>query len=275
MIDSRFVDTLVLGLGDRLADAADIVHQTAMWTHGSVDRMIEAGYGKSRATGLRLAADALCRFKVLERDQSGWRPNPLACTPELASTLHGADAGRRMAIRETLPTLAATLPAEPSALGRLLPTAGLRHVLVNRTDDAFLDIAASAQLSITVMAPYLNEEGTKWAVSVLRASPAERKILVIREYPKVKVHIDMVSDDLRAGRVEIFDYHLASNRGWYETFHAKVVLADDTTAYIGSANFLKYWRHSVEIGVVVKGDVARTLHFVVAAILQIAAPIAY
>jgi phosphatidylserine/phosphatidylglycerophosphate/cardiolipin synthase-like enzyme len=44
----------------------------------------------------------------------------------------------------------------------------------------------------------------------------------------------------------------------YETFHAKVLLADDDEAYVGSANMTKWsFEQSLELGVLVRGRAAR------------------
>ena len=50
-------------------------------------------------------------------------------------------------------------------------------------------------------------------------------------------------DWLRALKVSVRDYHLSHDAATgralpIETFHAKLVLADDTLAYVGSANLL-------------------------------------
>ncbi|UVF19991.1 phospholipase D-like domain-containing protein [Microvirga terrae] len=212
---------------------------------------------------------------MLDGGPERWKPNPTACNLELAATLRGADSGRRAAIREFAPEVTITMPTKPSILGDRLPSAGLRHVLVQHTDTAFQELAASASLSLVVMTPFLNEEGARWALDILSSSKAATKILVIRNRSKIRPEVRPILSEICARSVQVFDYYLPVEVREYETFHAKVVLADDRLAYLGSANFLRYRRHSVEMGVVVKGEAAKTVHFVVSAILGIAQPIAY
>jgi phosphatidylserine/phosphatidylglycerophosphate/cardiolipin synthase-like enzyme len=53
--------------------------------------------------------------------------------------------------------------------------------------------------------------------------------------------------------------------GGFETFHAKVALADSELAYVGSANMTMFSRHSMELGVLIEGRAARVVANVVRA----------
>jgi phosphatidylserine/phosphatidylglycerophosphate/cardiolipin synthase-like enzyme len=72
--------------------------------------------------------------------------------------------------------------------------------------------------------------------------------------------------------VTIFDYTLPREGGkGVETFHAKLVLADATRAYVGSSNMT--WgslEHSMELGLVVAGAAAKRLAILTDAIVGIA-----
>ena len=60
-----------------------------------------------------------------------------------------------------------------------------------------------------------------------------------------------------------------------ETFHAKVVLADANALYVGSSNFMgSALDRSFECGVIVRGEAARQLRYVLAALQSVARPIA-
>jgi phosphatidylserine/phosphatidylglycerophosphate/cardiolipin synthase-like enzyme len=61
--------------------------------------------------------------------------------------------------------------------------------------------------------------------------------------------------------------------GGYESFHAKVVLADEDLAYVGSANMTQYERHSMELGLVVEGRPARAIASVVRAVEEVSLPV--
>lgn len=58
----------------------------------------------------------------------------------------------------------------------------------------------------------------------------------------------------------------------YETFHAKVVLADDRLAYVGSANLLAQLHHLMELGSVLQGRAARVVASVVRAVEAVSPP---
>ena len=59
-----------------------------------------------------------------------------------------------------------------------------------------------------------------------------------------------------------------------ETFHAKVVLADVSSFYVGSSNFMgSALDRSFECGVIVRGETARQLRYVLAALQSIARPV--
>jgi phosphatidylserine/phosphatidylglycerophosphate/cardiolipin synthase-like enzyme len=71
--------------------------------------------------------------------------------------------------------------------------------------------------------------------------------------------------------VEVYDYAIPRPAGaGTETFHAKVVLADDNYAYVGSANMNKSsLEYSMELGILVRGEAATLVSKVIDAILQI------
>ena len=69
-----------------------------------------------------------------------------------------------------------------------------------------------------------------------------------------------------------FDYTLNAVGG-FETFHAKVGLADSVLAYVGSANMTMFSRHSMDLGVLVEGRAARVVANVTRAVTKVAHPI--
>jgi len=80
-------------------------------------------------------------------------------------------------------------------------------------------------------------------------------------------------------RVSVRDYHLshaaAAGRALpIETFHAKLIVADDTLAYVGSANLLNSSEGlSLETGLLVEGAAAVQVARLVDAVLRIARPL--
>ena len=77
---------------------------------------------------------------------------------------------------------------------------------------------------------------------------------------------------MTAAGILAFDYTLDAVGG-FETFHAKVALADSELAYVGSANMTMFARHSMELGVVVEGRAARVIANVIRAVVRVARPI--
>ena len=83
-------------------------------------------------------------------------------------------------------------------------------------------------------------------------------------------------DWLRALHVSVRDYHLshgaeAGRALPIETFHAKLVLADDTLAYVGSANLLYSSEGlSLETGLLVEGSAAIQVARLVDGVLRVA-----
>jgi len=59
-----------------------------------------------------------------------------------------------------------------------------------------------------------------------------------------------------------------------ETFHAKILLADNDQAYIGSANMNRWSRDvSMECGVIISGPCVRPVATLIEAIMAIAQPL--
>ena len=64
-----------------------------------------------------------------------------------------------------------------------------------------------------------------------------------------------------------------SNTFGRETFHAKVVLCDSDTAYLGSSNMTSAsLEHSMEMGVALRGRAAADVAVVVEAVMKAAQP---
>ena len=77
-------------------------------------------------------------------------------------------------------------------------------------------------------------------------------------------------------QVSVRDYHLSHSAAEgralpIETFHAKLVVADDTLAYVGSANLLTSSEGlSLETGLLVEGRAAAQVARLVDAVLRVA-----
>jgi hypothetical protein len=175
-----------------------------------------------------------------------------------------------LADKETSYT-AVTMPMAPSALATALPAIGVAHAALLSTADAMSRVAIAAEERMTILTPFLNADGLRFVAALFECSPATSRTLVLRQSAAVlRVLADDANRLVNLG-VRLLNYHLPCNAG-YETFHAKVVLADRRVAYIGSANMLGYTRQSVELGVVVHGRPAEVVSTVVRAIEAVAVP---
>ena len=122
------------------------------------------------------------------------------------------------------------------------------------------------------MTPFLNPAGLAWAEDLFETTPAPIRQLVVRATPEVRSLLSKSADRLFALSVDILDYCIPLGEDRYETFHAKVVLADDRIAYIGSSNMLEYERRSMELGVIVEGQAVQAVAALARAVRQVAYP---
>jgi phosphatidylserine/phosphatidylglycerophosphate/cardiolipin synthase-like enzyme len=93
--------------------------------------------------------------------------------------------------------------------------------------------------------------------------------LIIRRSGIARAAVDRGWNDLLHLRVDVLDYTLAV-QGGYETFHAKILLADQDLAYVGSANMTAFVRHSMELGILTDGRAARVVASIVRGVERIA-----
>lgn len=176
-------------------------------------------------------------------------------------SLQGAAVSRRLVQRREGAVVAATLPTGAGSIAGMLPELGRTHALVETTGAAFQEIARVAKDDFTVFAPFLNDKGAGWLRDLFASTSATERSLVVRDWARSRRVLNPVLDELASFGVKIFDYY-RWQAGGYETFHAKLLIADELLAYVGSANFLQYRRSSMELGVLVRGNAARTVRFV-------------
>lgn len=187
--------------------------------------------------------------------------------PELrrmAQLLKGAEHFRRLCREGSSIELAVTMPLSPCYLERELAALGGRRGGFLDTPSAFTRIAQSANQRLVVMVPFIDPTGFNWVRRVFGMARSEiEKVLILRDLGKYAADISVHHQEwLNALGIRIEDYSLAHDPQYgrrleTETFHAKLVLADDKLAYVGSANLL--WSSesaSLEAGVVIDGDAA-------------------
>ena len=175
---------------------------------------------------------------------------------------------------ETEVDVVLTPPERPSRLESTLLSRGYVESMVDHTDATFMHIASLASYRFVVMVPFIDETGLINLIKAWESTKDDVECILITRHSetnsikailKNKVKLDTVG-------VKVFSYWLKKGAR-YETFHAKVLLADHDIAYVGSANATKAsFEISMELGVMLKGKGAKTVSEIVDAILQIADP---
>jgi hypothetical protein len=194
----------------------------------------------------------------------------------LATLLRGAEQFRRLKQNSPQLELVVTMPMPPSFLAAELPERLGRPGGYLPTSAALQRIAQTAQQRVVAMTPFNDSFGFGWLRTVFEASPAAQKILILRDAGRYAVDLSVHQAEwLRAQDVEVWDYHVLHPTGArplpLETFRAKLVLADQRLAYVGSANFLGSGEGtSLEAGVVLDGNAALQVAHLIDAILRVA-----
>ena len=249
------------------------------WTIDRVCAAAAAGLDPGDAgpvlAGLAMAGVCMCT------DEDDTWSSPLASQElqRLAQLLRGAEHFRRLRAEPASFDLVVTMPLAPSFLAEKLPSAAGRPGGYLTTSDAFLRIAQAATRRIVVVTPFIDRAGFGWLRNMLVVSkPGVERIVVLRDVESLAIDLSVENRDwLRDLQVRVFDYRFEHRRGdralRLETFHAKLVVADDTIAYVGSANVLGSGDGtSLEAGVLVDGCGAVQAARLVDAILQVARP---
>lgn len=168
-----------------------------------------------------------------------------------------------------------TVPMRPSHFEGALARINDGGVLIE-TMETFLHLSRRASERLVVVSPFLDAVGLEWALSLFETTCAPDRVLICRHYDHVT---PPYSTRLSAAGVSIHEYFLertTKGRGSraVETFHAKLILADQVAAYVGSANLLRSSKElSLECGVLLEGRAVKQVHDVVQSMLQVAVPI--
>jgi hypothetical protein len=280
-----------------MASDADIVRCAAPWP-GTAARLLEGlaalGPGtwpveqicRASASGADpghasqilagLAGTGLCAAAVA--DDSWLCEYTPAELLRLAQVLSGADHFRRMRLNPAAIELAVTMPLVPSYLEKELAATLGRPGGFLTTSAAFSRLAQAASRRLVVMMPFIDAGGFRWLRRVFEATCAEcQKIVILRNADQYAVELGVQNADwLRAFQVSVHDYHLshpatAGRALPIETFHAKLIVADDALAYVGSANLLNSSEGlSLETGLLVEGAAAVQVSRLVDAVLRVA-----
>ena len=173
-----------------------------------------------------------------------------------------------------------TLPPKPCRLMDFINQDELAFVRVHDTKNVFIDISKKAEKRLVIMTPFLDEEGLGVIINLFQQVKSKdvEKVLIVRSKRKVKVlleklreKIETLYDDVDLN-INVHEYLFRTEekgKTAIETFHAKIIVADNVAAYIGSSNMT--WAslsRSMEMGAYVHGQQARTVANIVDSILE-------
>jgi phosphatidylserine/phosphatidylglycerophosphate/cardiolipin synthase-like enzyme len=177
---------------------------------------------------------------------------------------------------ETTVKVVLTKPPQPSLLERRLEEVGWRTTDVEPTDHAFVRLVQQATSRVVVMTPFLDLKGASWLKELFsQTAPGVARVLILRslEAPERKdfpAGYPALTSWFKEQGIEVYNYSLTRPNGTgRETFHAKVVLCDRSSAYLGSSNMTEAsLEYSMEMGIVMTGRAAAQVADVVGAVLK-------
>lgn len=220
------------------------------------------------------------RLGLTEVVRTGFKPRAGAYPyfKRLAFALNAAEHYRSFIHRDaTVAQVVLTKPPQPSVLEQKLSALGWRTTDLEPTERAFHGMVRAAQRRLVVMTPFFDTAGAAWLQELLSfVGPGVDRTLILRSLEDVTrkdypIGFDTISPWLRAQNVRVFNYSISGMSGGRETFHAKAVLCDRTSAYLGSSNVTAAsLEHSMEMGVVLHGRAAADIAEIIDAVLAAA-----
>jgi phosphatidylserine/phosphatidylglycerophosphate/cardiolipin synthase-like enzyme len=161
----------------------------------------------------------------------------------LAFALNAVEYYQRSVHRDaTTAQVVLTKPPRPSVLEQKLSQLGWRTTDLEATEHAFHGLVRAAQRRVVVLTPFFDGKGAVWLQELLSyVAPGVERILVLRsledasrqDYP---AGFDLLAPWLKQESIRVFNYSIPRAAGGRETFHAKAVLCDRASAYLGSSN---------------------------------------
>lgn len=212
---------------------------------------------------------------VEQISELNWRVAQAPVLAELAPMLQAAHVYRTEIHQDTdTVDVVLTKPPNPSQLAKTLEGMLLGTWGILDTREVLPSIAENAAERLVVMTPFLDEVGGEILLALFKhVRPLVRKQLILRATAEGFLPPGYMSNagQLAGLGVETFNFRLEkAEASGMETFHAKVVLADDAKAYVGSSNMNKWsFQYSLELGLLVSGKAARRIAQVVDAVMKV------
>jgi PLD-like domain len=240
-----------------------------------------AGLGVTEERGAEEVFARAVEVSLFQKLEGGFvvNQNGQQLLPRLAHALYSVHYyASSVHVDESTASVVLTKPPRPNALEAALKGLGWQTADLEQTNRAFMTMAQNARKRFVVMTPFFDRGGSEWLQALLQQTvQGVSRHLVLRsledrsrtDYP---IAVERLREWLQAERVGVYNYSLPRVVGsGRETFHAKVILRDDTEAYVGSANLTAAsLEYSMETGVAVTGKAARRIALVVDAVLAVA-----
>jgi phosphatidylserine/phosphatidylglycerophosphate/cardiolipin synthase-like enzyme len=162
----------------------------------------------------------------------------------------------------------------------VLPKQGFSWARLYHTKDSLIELASQAEQRLVIVSPFLDQEGIEWIVQLFGATGKKpiKRTMILRGRDQTEIDMLRKHDSrLAPWGVNIFNYAISHDPALrnpsIETFHAKIILADDDKAYIGSSNMTRWSRDfSMECGVILRGPCVKPVATLVEAMIKIGNP---
>jgi phosphatidylserine/phosphatidylglycerophosphate/cardiolipin synthase-like enzyme len=280
-VNDRLFDALVGELYPLATQAARIVAHLADTPVGmdSSDRELSSRLGDVSAEHVAIVRRSLIENGLAVRSSFATRLVVSASVlSALADNLRGIAAYLRVHKDRDAVRLVLTEPGLKSALRRAIDDAQALPLVVFQTSDAFFNLARGAKQELVILSPFMDPQGAELMVELFSLCRSEvRRVLISRPLaePQCGNAFNPRAADFRRLNVSVIEYALPSSLpSGRETFHAKVVLADDSEFYVGSSNFMgSALERSFECGVFVRGETAKQMRSVLLAVQSVGKPI--
>jgi len=206
-----------------------------------------------------------------------WRVGDTLLASQLAPLLDGAQLYlKRVHQDEDVVEVVLTKPPAPSQVAQRLERMISGSWQLRDTKELLPAIAESASISFTIMTPYLDEVGAAIVLNLFQQAKVTERYLILRATPEGEPPpaLGDIRPELSRLGVSVLNFRLdRPEGGGNETFHAKVVLADNMSAYVGSSNMHKWsFEYSLELGLYVRGRAATRIARILAAVRSTASP---
>jgi phosphatidylserine/phosphatidylglycerophosphate/cardiolipin synthase-like enzyme len=280
-VNDRLFDALVGELYPLATQAARIVAHLADTPVGmdSSDRELSSRLGDVSAEHVAIVRRSLIENGLAVRSSFATRLVASASVlTALADNLRGIAAYLRVHKDRDAVRLVLTEPGLKSALRRAIDDAQALPPVVFQTSDAFFNLARGAKQELVILSPFMDPQGAELMVELFSlCRPEVRRVLISRPLAESQCGnaFNPRAADFRRLNVSVIEYALPSSLpSGRETFHAKVVLADDSEFYVGSSNFMgSALERSFECGVFVRGETAKHMRSVLLAVQSVGRPI--